>query len=41
MLTLRFKEIRMLEDESANEFYVKIKDIINFKFNLREKIEQL
>jgi len=27
----------MLKDESFNEFYTKINNIINFKFNLREK----
>jgi len=31
----------MLKDESFNEFYAKINNIINFKFNLREKIENL
>jgi hypothetical protein len=39
MLTLRFKEIRMLKDESFNEFYTKLNDIINFTFNLGEKLE--
>jgi hypothetical protein len=39
MLTLRFKEIRMLKDESFNEFYTKLNDIINSTFNLGEKLE--
>jgi hypothetical protein len=39
MLTSRFKEIRMLEDESFNEFYEKLNDIVNFRFNLVEKVE--
>jgi len=29
----------MLEYESFNEFYAKLNDIVNSKFNLREKIE--
>jgi hypothetical protein len=36
MLTLRLEEIRMLEDESFNEFYAKLLDIVNFRFNIRE-----
>ena len=28
----------MEEDESFNEFYAKLKDIVNFAFNLRETI---
>jgi hypothetical protein len=39
MVILRFKEIKMLEYESFNEFYAKLNDIVNSKFNLREKIE--
>jgi len=29
----------MLEDESFNEFYEKLNDIVNFRFNLVEKVE--
>ena len=39
ILTSRFKEIRMLEDESFNEFYEKLNDIVNFRFNLVENVE--
>ena len=37
MSTLRFEEIKMLEDESVNEFYAKFNNIVNSKFNLKEK----
>ena len=37
-LTISFKEIRMDDDEVFDEFYVKLKDIVNFAFNLGEKI---
>ena len=36
MLTLRLEEIKMLKDESFNEFYAKVLDIVNFMFNLGE-----
>jgi len=39
MLISRFKDIRMLEDESFNEFYEKLNDIVNSRFNLVEKVE--
>lgn len=39
MLISRFKDIRMLEDESFNEFYEKLNNIVNFRFNLVEKVE--
>ena len=35
-LTMSFEEIKMEEDESFDEFYVKLKDIVNSAFNLRE-----
>ena len=35
-LTTNFEEIRMDEDESLDEFYAKLKDIVNSAFNLRE-----
>ena len=37
-LTISFEEIKMEEDESFNEFYAKLKDIVNSAFNLRETI---
>jgi hypothetical protein len=39
MLISRFEEIKLLEYESLNEFYAKLNDIVNSKFNIREKIE--
>ena len=37
-LTTSFEEIKMKEDESFNEFYAKLKDIVNSAFNLGETI---
>ena len=37
-LTTSFEEIKMEEDESFDEFYVKLKDIMNSAFNLGETI---
>ena len=37
-LTTSFKEIRMDEDESFDEFYAKLKDIVNSTSNLGEQI---
>ena len=37
-LTTSFEEIKMEEDESFNEFYAKLKDIMNSAFNLGETI---
>ena len=37
-LTTSFKEIKMEEDESFDEFYTKLKDIMNSTFNLGETI---
>ena len=37
-LTISFEEIRMEEDETFDEFYAKLKDILNFAFNLGESI---
>ena len=37
-LTTSFEEIKMEEDESFNEFYAKLKDIVNSTFNLGETI---
>ena len=35
-LTTSFKEIKMDENESLDEFYAKLKDIVNSTFNLGE-----
>jgi len=35
---MSFEEINMEEDESFDELYVKLKDIVNSAFNLRETI---
>ena len=40
-LTSSFEEIRMEEDKTFDEFYAKLKDIVNFAFNLRESIAEL
>ena len=37
-LTTSFEEIKMKEDESFDEFYAKLKDIVNSAFNLEETI---
>ena len=37
-LTTSFEEIKMEEDVSFDEFYAKLKDIVNSTFNLREII---
>ena len=37
-LTTSFEEIKMKEDESFDEFYAKLKDIVNSTFNLGETI---
>ena len=39
-LTTSFEEIKMEEDESFNEFYAKLKDIVNSAFNLKEIIPE-
>ena len=39
-LTTSFKEIKMDDDESFDEFYAKLKDIVNLAFNLRETIPE-
>ena len=35
-LTIRFESIRMSKEENFDEFYSKLKDIVNFAFNLDE-----
>ena len=37
-LTTSFKEIKMEEDKSFDEFYAKLRDIVNSAFNLEETI---
>ena len=37
-LTTSFEEIKMEDDESFNEFYAKLKDIVNSAFNLGDTI---
>ena len=39
-LTTNFEEIKMEEDESFDEFYAKLKDIVNSTFNLGETIPE-
>ena len=39
-LTTSFEEIKMEEDESFDEFYVKLKDIMNSTFNFEEIIPE-
>ena len=39
-LTTSFKEIKMEEEESFDEFYAKLKDIVNSAFNLRKTIPE-
>ena len=38
--TTSFEEIKMDKDESFNEFYAKLKDIVNLAFNLGETIPE-
>ena len=37
---MSFEEIKMEEDESFDEFYAKLKDIVNLAFNLGETIHK-
>ena len=39
MLTTRFKELKMSEDESFDSFYSKLNEVVVRKFNLGEKTE--
>ena len=39
-LTSRFESIRMSDDESFDEFYAKLNDIVNSTFNLGEVYDQ-
>ena len=39
-LTSKFESIRMSDDESFDEFYAKLNDIVNFAYNLGEIYDQ-
>ena len=39
-LTSKFESIRMFDDESFDEFYTKLNDIVNFAYNLGEIYDQ-
>ena len=39
-LTSRFESIKMFDDETFDEFYVKLNDIVNSTFNLGEVYDQ-
>ena len=39
MLTIRFEELKMGDDESFDSFYGKLNEIVISKLNLGEKIE--
>ena len=39
-LTTSFKEIKIEEDETFDEFYAKLKDIVNSAFNLGDHIPE-
>ena len=39
-LTSKFESIRMSDDESFNEFYAKLNDIVNSAYNLGEIYDQ-
>ena len=39
MLTTKFEELKMRDDEAFNYFYGKLNEIVIAKLNLREKIE--
>ena len=41
MLTTRFEELKMSEDESFDSFYSKLNEMVIGKFNLDEKTEDL
>jgi translation initiation factor 2 alpha subunit (eIF-2alpha) len=40
MLTSRFENIRMKDDETFGEVYAQLNDIVNSNFNLSEKIHE-
>ena len=39
-LTSRFESIRMSDDETFDEFYAKLNDMVNFTFNLAEVYDE-
>lgn len=40
MLATRFEEIRMKDDESSDDFYANLNNIVTSNFNLGEKIHE-
>ncbi|XP_040996013.1 uncharacterized protein LOC121242185 [Juglans microcarpa x Juglans regia] len=40
MLTSKFEEIKMLANETFNEFYAKLNDIVHSSYNLGKKVEE-
>ena len=40
MLTSEYEEIKMAKDESFDEFYLELNDIVNSMFDLGEIIEE-
>ena len=40
MLTTKFKELKMGDDEAFESFYGKLNEIVIAKLNLEEKIEE-
>ena len=39
MLTTRFEELKMSEDESFDSLYIKLNEVVIGKFNLGKKME--
>lgn len=39
LLSSKFEDIKMLKDENSNDLYAKLNDILNFRFNIHEKME--
>ena len=39
MLTIRFEELKMSEDESSDSLYSKLNEVVIGKFNMGEKTE--
>ena len=39
MLTTKFEELKMSEDESFDSFYIKLNEVVIGKFNLGKKME--
>lgn len=41
IITSKFEDIKMLKNKSFNDFYAKPNDIVNYRFNLGEKVKDL